>query len=258
MAGLAPAATSNFIEADFPIMNTPDSDENTLLYVIGDIHGRLDLLEPLIDAIHHDAGSRGAGSLTVTVGDYIDRGPDSRAVIDRLMANPFPGRYVALKGNHEAAMLSFLDDPETGEIWWRNGAAATLRSFGVPVSDSYGPSDFVRAQQALLAALTPEEVRFLTSLRPALSVDPYFICHAGVRPGVPLERQREQDLFWIREEFLNSGMDFGRIVVHGHTPVRAPEVMPNRINVDTGVIVCGCLTCVVLENGGHRFLTSSS
>ncbi|MGA7972451.1 MAG: metallophosphoesterase family protein [Pseudolabrys sp.] len=239
-------------------MNTPDFNENAPLYVIGDIHGRLDLLEPLIDAIHRDAGSRGAGSLTVTVGDYIDRGPNSRAVIDRLMANPFPGHYVALKGNHEAAMMDFLDDPEFGEAWWRNGAAATLRSFGVPVAESFGPSDFVQAQQALRAALTPKEILFLTSLRTALSVGRYFICHAGVRPGIPLERQREQDLLWIRGAFLDSDMNFGKIIVHGHTPVREPEVKANRINVDTGAIVYGRLTCVVLENGGHRFLTASS
>jgi serine/threonine protein phosphatase 1 len=237
-------------------MNALDFNENAPLYVIGDIHGRLDLLEPLIDAIHRDAGPRGTGSLTVTVGDYIDRGPDSRAVIDRLMANPFPGRYVALKGNHEAAMMSFLDDPETGEIWWHNGAPATLRSFGVPVAKSWERSDSARAADALRAALMPAEVRFLTSLRLSVSVGRYFICHAGVRPGVPLDQQCEQDLLWIREPFLDSDMDFGRIVVHGHTPVRNPEVMANRINVDTGAIVFGRLTCVVLENGGHRFLTS--
>ena len=237
-------------------MNTLDFNESAPLYVIGDIHGRLDLLEPLIDAIHRDAGERGGASLTVTVGDYIDRGPASRAVIDRLMANPFPGKYVALKGNHEAAMMNFLDDPESGEAWWRNGAPATLRSFGVPVADACGPLEFARAADALRAALTPEERRFLTSLRLSVSAGRYFICHAGVRPGVPLERQREQDLLWIREEFLDSNMDFGEIVVHGHTPVREPEVKANRINVDTGAIVYGRLTCVVLENGGHRFLTS--
>ncbi len=238
-------------------MNIPDADENAPLYVIGDIHGRLDLLEPLIAAIHRDAGARGADSLTVTVGDYVDRGPQSRAVIDRLLANPFPGRYVALKGNHEAAMMAFLDDPGSGGIWWRNGAPPTLRSFGVPVSDSWQPSEAAPAAEALRAALTPEEIQFLTSLRPAFTVGRYFICHAGVRPGVPLEHQRERDLLWIREEFLHSGADFGKIVVHGHTPVREPEVRANRINVDTGVILYRRLTCVVLDEGGHRFLTSS-
>ncbi len=173
-------------------MNAPDCSENAPLYVIGDIHGRLDLLDRLIEAIDCDAGERRADSLTVTVGDYIDRGPESRGVIERLMANPFPGRYVALKGNHEAILQSFLGDPNVGGHWQQLGGLETLRSFGVPVSR--GRRDFARACEALRAALTPEETRFLASLQPALSVGRYFICHAGVRPGVPLERQSERDL----------------------------------------------------------------
>ncbi len=237
-------------------MNAPDPSENMPLYVIGDIHGRLDLLDRLIEVIYRDAGGRGTGSLTVTVGDYIDRGPNSRGVIDRLMANPFPGRYVALKGNHEAMMASFLADPQIGDLWSINGGLETLRSFGVTVTTSWGHANFARAAEALRAALTPEESRFLASLRLSLTVGRYFICHAGVRPGVPLDRQSEDDLLWIRDTFLDSNMDFGKIVVHGHTPVPEPEVRVNRVNVDTGAFASGRLTCVVLENGGHRFLTA--
>lgn len=235
-------------------MNAPDCTENAPLYVIGDIHGRLDLLDRLIEAINRDVGGRGTDSLTVTVGDTIDRGPDSRGVIGRLMANPFPGRYVALKGNHEAMMQSFLTDPQFGAVWSINGGLETLRSFGVRMS--WAPYDFVRAADRLRAALTPEESRFLASLRLSFSVGRYFICHAGIRPGVPLDQQSEQDLLWIRDEFLDSDMDFGKIVVHGHTPVPEPEVRVNRINVDTGAFANGHLTCVVLEDGGHRFLTA--
>lgn len=237
-------------------MDALDRSGNAPLYVIGDIHGRLDLLDRLIEAIYRDAGARGAESLTVTVGDYIDRGPDSRGVIRRLKTNPFPGRYVALKGNHEAMMIRFLADPQVGDLWSLNGGLETLRSFGVPVS--WDRPDFARAAEALRAALTPGETQFLASLRLTLSVGRYFICHAGVRPGVPLDQQSEQDLLWIRDEFLDSEMDFGRIVVHGHTPAPEPEVKPNRINVDTGAFASGRLTCVVLEDGGQRFLTSSS
>jgi serine/threonine protein phosphatase 1 len=243
-------------EADVSIMSAPDRSENTPLYVIGDIHGRLDLLDRLIGAIDRDVGGRGAESLTVTVGDYIDRGPDSRGVVRRLMRNPFPGRYVALKGNHEAMMIRFLADPQVGSLWSLNGGLETLRSFGVPVSRDR--PDFVRAAEALRAALTADETRFLSSLRLSLSVGRYFICHAGVRPGVPLERQSEEDLLWIRDEFLNSNVDFGKIIVHGHTPVPEPEVKPNRINVDTGAFATGRLTCVVLEGGAPRFLMASS
>ncbi len=240
--------------ADFPTMNAPDRSENAPLYVIGDIHGRLDLLDRLIEAIYRDAGGRGTDSLTVTVGDYIDRGPDSRGVIDRLMANPFPGDYVALKGNHESVMESFLADPSRGGHWMQIGGLETLRSFGV--RKSWGRNNFVRTAEQLRAALTPEETRFLASLRLSFSIGRYFICHAGVRPGVPLDQQSEHDLLWIRDEFLNSGMDFGKIVVHGHTPSREPEVRVNRINVDTGAVFSGRLTCVALENGRHRFLTA--
>lgn len=235
-------------------MDAPDRTANAPLYVIGDIHGCLDLLDRLIEAIYRDAGERGTESLTVTVGDYIDRGPDSRGVIDRLMANPFPGRYVALKGNHEAMMESFLADPSLGGLWQYNGGLETLHSFGVRMTRDW--NNFVRAADALRAAFTPEESRFLASLRLSLTAGRYFICHAGVRPGVPLDQQSEEDLLWIRDEFLCSEMDFGKIVVHGHTPSPEPEVMPNRINVDTGAFASGRLTCAVLENGGHRFLTA--
>lgn len=235
-------------------MNAPAPGENAPLYVIGDIHGRLDLLDRLIEAIYRDAGARGTESLTVTVGDYIDRGPDSRGVIDRLMANPFPGRYVALKGNHEAMMESFLADPQAGDLWSYNGGLETLHSFGVRMS--WGGANFVHAAEQLRAALTPEESRFLASLRLFMTVGQYFICHAGVRPGIPLDQQSEEDLLWIRHEFLNSEMDFGKVVVHGHTPSPEPEVRPNRINVDTGAFASGRLTCVALEDGDYRFLTS--
>ncbi len=236
-------------------MNAPVPSENSPLYVIGDIHGRLDLLDRMIAAIQRDAGEHGTDSLTVTVGDYIDRGPDSRGVIERLMVNPFPGRFVALKGNHEAILENFLADPHrVGDHWRQLGGLATLRSFGVSLS-SFSGYDFERAAAQLRAALTPEHMKFLAGLRTSYSVGNYFMCHAGVRPGVPLDRQREEDLIWIREPFLLSNEDFGKIVLHGHTPAREPEVRPNRINVDTGAFVSGQLTCVALRNGGHRFLS---
>ena len=239
-----------------PTMTISDPSKDAPLYVIGDIHGRLDLLDPLIAAIARDAGDRGASSLTVTVGDMVDRGPDSCGVIRRLMGNPFPGRYVALKGNHEALMQDFLAGPQAGALWWANGALETLRSFGVTTSPD--EENFARVAEAFHAALSPDEARFLNALRLSYSVGRYFICHAGVRPGVPLDRQSERDLLWIRRDFLDSDADFGKIVVHGHTPVVEPDVKPNRINVDTGAIVRSRLTCVVLEGGEPRFLTVAS
>ena len=196
----------------------------------------------------------GAAALTVTLGDYIDRGPASRGVLERLAANPFPTPYVALKGNHEALLDSFLSDPKVGEHWRNLGALETLSSYGVPVGEVMLGKNYQEAADRLRDALPSGHVKFLQSLKTSHSHGNYFLCHAGVRPGVALERQSDEDLMWIRHEFLNSTMDFGKIVVHGHTPIEQPEVFANRINIDTGAFATGQLTCVVLERDNHRFL----
>ena len=230
--------------------------KNSRLYVIGDIHGRLDLLNKLIEAIRRDVDKHGFESLIVTLGDYIDRGPNSRGVVERLLDNPFPGRFVALKGNHEALLESFLDEPEIGSQWRHLGGLETLHSFGVPVKRLMVGQNYDEAAQQLRNALSQEHFRFFESLKLSLIVDQYFLCHAGVRPGIPLERQNPEDLLWIRDEFLNSRTDYGKIVVHGHTPTEAPEVLPNRINIDTGAFATGKLTCVVLDGNSHRFIST--
>jgi len=230
-------------------------DDETRLYAIGDVHGRLDLLERAIQAIDRDVAERGGTALTVTLGDYIDRGPQSRGVIERLSVNPFPTLYVALKGNHETLLEAFLADPSVGAHWRRLGGLETIASFGVPVQQLVLGRNYEDAAAQLRQALTQQHRDFLASLKTSVVVGRYFLCHAGVRPGVPLDRQREDDLLWIRDEFLNSTEDFGKIVVHGHTPVAEPEVLPNRINIDTGAFMTGRLTCVVLEKDRHRFLT---
>jgi len=226
------------------------------LYVIGDIHGRSDLLERMIGHIDRDlGGTDGSDCLTVTVGDYIDRGPDSRGVIERLAQNPFPTPYVPLKGNHEEFLEAFLSDPDVGRQWGRNGGLDTLRSYGVRMGPLMLGRQFEDASRALAAALPDLHARFLASLKLCLNLDRYFICHAGVRPGIALDQQSPDDLLWIREEFLLSRMSFGKRVIHGHTPMEQPEVLPNRINVDTGAFASGRLTCAVLEGDGEpRFL----
>jgi serine/threonine protein phosphatase 1 len=234
------------------------ADANSRLYVIGDIHGRLDLLDQLIDAIHRDADQFDGNSLTVTLGDYIDRGPNSRGVIERLMANPFPGKYVALKGNHEALLAAFLDDPAVGLQWRHLGGLETLQSFGLPVGQLMLNRDYDQAADQLRAKLLPEHLKFLHSLKTSLTIGHYFLCHAGVRPGVALDRQREEDLLWIRDEFLYCEDDFGKIVVHGHTPVEKPEFLSNRINIDTGAFATGRLTCVVLEAEKYSFISTAA
>jgi serine/threonine protein phosphatase 1 len=223
------------------------------IYAIGDIHGRLDLLERAIAAIRRDVEEYGPAALTVTLGDYIDRGPQSRGVLDRLIDNPFPTAYVALKGNHETMIEAFLADPATGPYWRQQGGLETLQSYGIHVGGLMGAS-FAAARDQLRAALPEAHVQFLRSLKTSLSRGKYFFCHAGVRPGVPLERQSDEDLLWIRDDFLGSDTDFGKIVVHGHTPASEPEVRPNRIGIDTGAFASGRLTCVALDGGVPRFL----
>ena len=230
------------------------SDGNTRLYVIGDIHGRLDLLDRLIVAIARDVEEHGPKAITITLGDYIDRGPDSRGVLDRLMDNPFPTPYVALKGNHEALLAAFLADPAVGAQWRLLGGLETLHSYGVPVSALAISKNYDEAAARLRVAMPPKHLGFLQSLKSWHGHGKYFCCHAGVRPGVALDRQSDEDLIWIRDEFLRSKIDFGKIVVHGHTPVPEPEVLPNRINIDTGAFATGKLTCIVLEGEQHRFI----
>ena len=230
--------------------------EHPRLYVIGDIHGRLDLLERLIAAIRQDAGPSGAESLTVTLGDYIDRGPDSRGVVERLAVNPFPGRYVALKGNHEALLEIFLRTPAIFEQWRTLGGLETLHSFGVPVGPLMRGRDYERAAQELRAALSLKHRKFFRSLGLSVMIGRYFLCHAGVRPGVPLDQQSEEDLLWIRDDFLSSQARYDKIIVHGHSPVPEPEVHTNRINIDTGAFATGRLTCLVLEEGTYRYIAT--
>ena len=160
-------------------------------------------------------------------------------------------------GNHEALLLSFLRNPSVAGHWRSLGGLETLHSYGVAVGPLMIGKDYDAAAEALSHALPLEHCQFLASLTLSLTVGRYFLCHAGVRPSVSLQRQSEDDLLWIRDEFLNSRADFGKIVVHGHTPSEEPEILANRINVDTGAFMTGRLTCAVLERERVRFLTAT-
>jgi serine/threonine protein phosphatase 1 len=234
-----------------------NSDHPPRCYVIGDIHGRSDLLDRIVDEITRDIEkSPEPRSLTVTLGDYVDRGPDSYGVLDRLARNPFPTDYIALKGNHEELFGNFLTEPAVCSHWRRLGGLETLHSYKVPVTALMIGKGFEAAAQALRQVLPEAHSAFLGRLKLSLTVGDYFLCHAGVRPGIPLENQRAQDLLWIRDEFRSSKAQFGKIVVHGHTPTPSPEVFANRINIDTGAFATGRLTCLVIEEGGLRFLST--
>jgi serine/threonine protein phosphatase 1 len=235
-----------------------DVDGSRRVYVIGDIHGRLDLLDHMVNKIEDDLEENPTDdALTVTLGDYVDRGPNSRGVLDRLACNPFPTTYIALKGNHEVLLEAFLRDPVVASQWRRFGGVETLHSYGVSVAAVMIGRGFDDASNMLRKSMPEKHFGFLRSLRLSLLIGQYFLCHAGVRPGIPLGHQRAEDLLWIREEFVNCNKSFGKIVVHGHTPVVSPVVLPTRINIDTGAFATGRLTCLVLEGKSRRFISTS-
>lgn len=231
--------------------------EGQVVYAIGDIHGRSDLLTQLLASIANDAAAAGRAAKTlVFLGDYVDRGPDSRGVIERLTTNlPLGFATHFLKGNHEQFLLDFLDDPLWLDGWLRNGGEQTLRSYGVDVDglqDRRTPATAWR--EAFLEALPEAHLQFLGGLELKCVVGDYVFVHAGLRPGVPLNQQVAEDLLWIRHEFLDCQEPFEKIVVHGHTPERVPVVRPNRIGIDTGAVFSDCLTALRLENGTRTFL----
>ena len=232
--------------------------EGMRLYAIGDVHGCDAMLAETHAAIARDLIARPAADHRIIhVGDYTDRGPDSAGVIARLARMTADDRrVVCLKGNHDAFFSGFLAEPEEyGPNWLANGADATLRSYGIePQRSLWGAVKYDDLAERLAAAMPPAHHAFLDGLALSARFGDYLFVHAGIRPGVPLAEQDEKDLIWIREDFLWDGRDHGVVVVHGHTPVGEPEVMPNRIDIDTGAVYGGTLTCLALEGTDYRFL----
>lgn len=236
----------------------------TRLYAVGDIHGRLDLLRELRAKIEADgAGFRGARKI-VYLGDYVDRGLESHGVIDLLSgAGPAGFEQVFLKGNHDEWMLRFIGDSSVGPSWFFNGGDATLYSYGIGLENERGEPETQSQRYARLARRLgerlPERHRaFLAALELSHTAGDYYFVHAGVRPGIALEAQEPDDQLWIREEFLGSHHDFGKIVVHGHTPTADADAQPNRIGIDTGAYYSGILTCLVLEDEERRLLQTGA
>ncbi|MCB1485863.1 MAG: metallophosphoesterase [Bauldia sp.] len=231
--------------------------EGMRLYAIGDVHGCDGLLAEAHAAIASDlAASPVADHRIIHVGDYVDRGPDSAGVVARLAA--FAGRdsrVVCLIGNHDRMLLDFLTDPhDAGPLWLMNGGDATLRSYGLDAAKSEPWHRLRELADRFAEALPLADRAFLEALPFHRQFGDFFFCHAGIRPGVPLDAQSEEDLIWIREPFLLDPADHGVVVVHGHTPRAIPEIMPNRIGIDTGAVFGGPLTVLALEGTGYRFL----
>lgn len=234
--------------------------EGQRIYAIGDIHGRLDLLNELHQSILDDAQDAFAAEVKVSLiylGDYIDRGPQSKGVIDCMVGDwPHEITPVFLRGNHEATLLNFLDDANVLNAWRNFGGVETLHSYGVDVSCLREVGGVKKIQTEFKELLSSDHFLFYQNLQTTATIGDYFFVHAGIKPGVSLDEQREDDLLWIRDEFLASHAFHGKLIVHGHSPSEQPEIWPNRINIDTGAYLTGKLTCLVLEGETKRCIES--
>ena len=230
-------------------------------YAVGDIHGRLDLLKLLCERLEAAAAadSRTAGApIVVFLGDYVDRGPESAGVIDFLLGQRpagFERRF--LRGNHEQSMQAFMADPMGNRAWLMQGGAETLSSYGVSPPSPLGASeaDWQAAAAALRERVPAAHVAFLDRLERYVALGGYAFVHAGVHPARPLEAQTDQDLYWIRERFLNDPRPYAYRVVHGHTPADRPFADARRVGVDTGAYATGVLTAARFEGEDVTFIS---
>lgn len=228
------------------------------VYAIGDVHGRIDLLDTLLDAIARDDAARGPAETTrIFLGDLIDRGPSSREVIERVMTIVPSDPYAhAIMGNHEEVLLAALDgDPQAIRLFYRIGGVETMLSYGADEA-MIEQWDFDDIGAFLESTVPPDQAAFLRSMEQMITIGDYCFVHAGIRPGVAFDEQRASDLRWIREPFLASDVDHGRVIVHGHSITDAVEDLPNRIGIDTGAFASGRLSALGLEGTERWFLAT--
>ncbi len=233
----------------------------TCAYAIGDVHGRLDLLRDLEARIVADAATRPRTTARhlILLGDYGDRGPDTRGVVDHLLAPPPEGfERTLLLGNHDWWVRRFLDEDGPVLPWIVSGAEALMRSYGLRVDVRPNDAEAVATLRRQLGRrMPPAHRRFFRQLQLWRRLGDYLFVHAGIRPGLPLQVQEPQDLMFIREPFLSDESDHGFVVVHGHTVVDEPIVRGNRIGIDTGAYATGRLTAVAIERDEIRFLSTA-
>jgi len=235
----------SFVEAKAP--------EGMRLYAIGDVHGRSDLLKRIHERIDTElARDRPADWRVVHLGDYVDRGSDSKGVIDFLLERiAEDDRHVALMGNHDERFAMFLKDISEWTNFLNFGGRENALSYGV---DLDAHADEAAAHAALRSAMPGSHIAFLDALPYSVAYGDFFFCHAGIRPGIPLEDQSPEDLVWIRKEFHRHEALHPKVIVHGHTPVAAPEILINRVNLDTLAYDSGLLTAMVIEGGEKRLI----
>ncbi|MBI3419325.1 MAG: serine/threonine protein phosphatase [Proteobacteria bacterium] len=240
-----------------PPESSPRLPPNLRVYAIGDVHGRADLLEKMLRMIEADHLGYQGESLVIFIGDYVDRGPNSREVLDILTRYRGRLRVLTLRGNHEDILLRFFQDHSVAPGWFHYGGLQTLRSYGIAIPNATQDFDEIFHLQRRLNDIMPKEHRtFLENLGYTARYGDYFFVHAGIHPDIPLESQTPHHYMWIREPFLSSMKDFGFTVVHGHSIRMNPEIRSNRIGIDTGAYATGRLTCLVLQDADQRFLTT--
>jgi serine/threonine protein phosphatase 1 len=241
-----------FLQSKPPLPRLPDG---VRIYAIGDIHGRADLLLDTFSRIDlHRARHPASRAIEIFLGDYVDRGPCSSQVIDLLAERSRTRETIFLKGNHETFFINFLKDPRSLDRWRQYGGYETLLSYGMPPSMRWSSFERDALVRAFVEALPKTHRQFLSLLRTQFTCGDYFFVHAGVNPALALNRQRAEDLLWIRDDFLLSEHNFEKFVIHGHTPVREPDMRHNRMNIDTGAYSTGNLTCVIIDKGNPSVL----
>lgn len=233
--------------------------EGVRVYAIGDIHGYADLLDKMHNKIKEDAASFDEGRrVIVYMGDYIDRGYKSKEVIETLVNNPMADfEKIYILGNHEDAMMKFMENPEMAESWLAWGGESTLLSYGVSSRNEKGRASLQEIAKQLNEKLPENHRSFLNNLQLSYIEGDYIFVHAGLRPGVEIDKQSRDDMLTIRNEFLESDKRFNKTVVFGHTIFPEPFAKNGRIAVDTGAYAHGNLTCAVLESDNVRFLKVS-
>ena len=236
-------------------VQTPARVGGELVYAIGDVHGCYELMKDVLARIAADSAERAAGRrpILIFLGDYVDRGPHSARVMEALVWLQRRGDLEIhfLKGNHEQALLEFMDVPERGGPWLSSGGAETLTSYGVeaPAPDAI-PASYFAARDELMERMPASHLKLLMGLETMVVIGDYAFVHAGIRPGAPLEAQAENDLLWIRRGFVDQSGPFEKVIVHGHTWLsEQPQLSEHRLGLDTGAYATGALTAARIEDG---------
>ncbi|MDW6004662.1 metallophosphoesterase family protein [Vibrio mangrovi] len=259
-----PLAVDDHDSGWMPFMAKPPAETPCLVYAVADIHGHDYLLEEMLDKIEQDMQeTTETKPLVIFLGDYIDRGPDAKRVVDLLIRASRVRNMacVFLLGNHEQWLIDFMHSSVILPVWGCQGGLETLLSYGVPqkmiLSGILDAEVADEVRHVFLDLLPESHLSFFQSLVNHFELGDYFFVHAGIDPNRPLHQQRKEDLIWIRHPFLSSKQDFGKVIVHGHTPSEHVESLPNRINLDSGIYIRHVLNCAVLE-GSCRYLIQAS